>query len=479
MEFFLPHPERYPFAVLHTRSLPFVQASDLDSSERVVGVWSCPGTGKTTAIAEYIAAKSDVFPQTVVVTPRRTLAESLVARFDSPSARFAHYGDLRGDGYHIVASGTPRVVVQVESIHRLRGYCDSPLLLIIDESDSVLSQLASTFTHTSELSVSRHADSLEAFVRLLRHAMLSDLGGKVIMCDAFFSDNALDSLAICGCTSMALYRYTTMPEPRLVVRVPVGEVERELPFLQAVEACILRGQRAFVFSSSKSVVRSLRRHLESSLGGRFFEPSNGSYYEATGDDVGAPLSDADAVWGSCRLVVVTSRVTVGVNFTLRNHFDAVFCHVSSFCGNRVRDVFQAIFRVRHPKSPHLYVQLVGPVDDAAPDYRSCVETVRAAGTLPLTNASWELDARDQHLYSLGRLLAAIRSRDPVTNLPRLLLYRFLEQIAVRDEQERALSVHRIRETWDVFADLCGFQSEKAPETLPSVWVPRQAPASVL
>ena len=471
MEFFLPHPEKYPFAKLRTRDLPFVQTSDLDAPERVVGIWSCPGTGKTTAVAAYIAANVGIFPRVVVITPRRTLAESLVARFNSPSARFAHYADLRGGGYHILASGTPRVVVQAESLHRLRGFDEGPLLLVVDESESVLSQFASTFTHRNELSASRHADSLEVFVRLTRHAMLSEAGGKAIMCDAFFSDNALDSLAICECPSMALYKYTAMPMVRRVEHLPVDPVDRELPFLQAVEACLLRGRRAFVFSSSKSVVRALRRHLEGVLGRVFFEPEGGVYYEATGDDEAAPLSDADAAWGACRLVVVTSRVTVGVNFTLRDHFDAVFCHVSSFCGNRVRDVFQAIFRVRHPRSPLLYVQLTGPRDAAPPDYRSCVEAIRTAGARPPVTASWQMDAREEHLRALGRLLGETRGR--TSGLPRLLLYRFFEQLAVRDEQECALSVQCLHETWEVFADICGFRPASEGSTPPPrMWVPR-------
>ena len=489
-----PHPEKYGFCIpfIREEDVPFVRVDDLRHQAPVVCIHAQPGTGKTTVAEEFIHQTRDEFRAVIVLTPRMTLAESLYERFHRDEHPFVLYSDPELPRELSLAT-YPRIVCQVESLHRVSidEGC-GPVLLIIDEVESVLSQLASTFTHGSShgpptvafdseeggsdkalrakyheralIGAARHLANLGQFTRLLGLACAAGGRSKALLFDAFLSDNTFDVLQAVGCPAVAVFRYLAPSMARSAFRVPACTAwgKEDVDFIRAIrEALSVRGERVFVYSSSKAFVERLKAGLQGCLHQGFFESPE--YFEATGDHCTGPLGDVDAAWSLCRLVVVTAKVTVGVNFTLRDHFDVVFCYASAYCGNRIRDIFQALFRTRHPRTDRVFFLITERFkrDGSFPSRSASIEAIDGAiVTAPEVQIVYnpsngglavDMPPRHEHLYRVHALFLVAATK-PI--YPGAL--GILRTILIRDEEESARSKHHIVESIGAFFLLCNF-----------------------
>jgi hypothetical protein len=78
------------------------------------------------------------------------------------------------------------------------------------------------------------------------------------------------------------------------------------------------------------------------------------------------FDDVKRIWGAARLVIYTSKITVGINYddydhvkdalgeTQNFHFDTIIIQASNRCPN-VRNTLQGHFRVRHTREPNIYL----------------------------------------------------------------------------------------------------------------------------
>ena len=131
----------------------------------------------------------------LVFSPRCVFAESLTARFAQHG--FVCYSDHAGNSVDAVAGfrALPRLVVQMESIHKLADFTpgeDPPAfcalstvpsydVVVMDESESCLTQFSS-----DTMKVKKRC--AEAFEQILRRAK------EIILADAFISQKSLDTL---------------------------------------------------------------------------------------------------------------------------------------------------------------------------------------------------------------------------------------------------------------------------------------------
>lgn len=501
---------------------------------RAVAIRASPGTGKTEAAGSLATAFVEKHPlgNIVFITPRVTLAENVTKRLaESTGIPFTLYNDpslprkpSRSN------SSVQHFVVQVESLHRfvdvLSG--DEPVCVIVDEFLAVLTQLSSTFTHgggggqrsgtgrgsveddfgrqtstwmettvcssgrtpgaaqeaarvqfRAEMSESakHHAATITQFFGLFRNRR-----NYAAVFDAFLSNFAVSLLCnLVGNTETSAVSYARLPDQRVFISIPPNlkskrTEERSEPLISHLICLLATGRSAYVFSSSKKMVTVMKNRILRTFGEGF------PVFVATGDETTQSLTDVDVSWTAARVVLTTSKVTVGVNYTVQGHFDAVFCYVLATCKNRVRDVFQALFRVRHPKTPNIFVlvdDFVHPEtagDLCGPDVTEAQCVIRklccpSSGEPPIALSirgglvtAYAQTAHHAHLHRTRAVLAELRCAASDGAIERTD-FGLMKCVFAQDEYEVAISTIRVISCMASFADSCGFLSRShVPET---------------
>lgn len=106
--------------------------------QKTIFLKSALGTGKTEAVHRLIKDKG--YQKILYISFRKTFTQSLAARF-ADLGNVLQYCDQRGDLYHTNQDNKYRIIiVQVEALARYKDQCD---LMVIDEWESVLSQMKS------------------------------------------------------------------------------------------------------------------------------------------------------------------------------------------------------------------------------------------------------------------------------------------------------------------------------------------------
>ncbi len=473
-------------------------------TRRAVGIRSCCGSGKTEASGRLCLAFLRRHPEgrIVYITPRVTLAENVVKRLvESTGIPFVAYNDPTVPRNPAPNGNVRHVVVQVESMHRFSSlfFDDSqPVCVIIDEFIAVLTQLASTYTQgnggETKVSVSRngradrpliesarvqfraamseassrHATTVRMFFALLRIKI-----NYVAVFDAFLSLFAVSILRdLVGEENLDIVLYTRPPEKRTVVFVQPARgrssEERCEPLLVLIIQMIADGKNIYVFCTSKKMVSEVKTRLRQTFGQEL------PIFVATGDETTDVLTDVDISWTAYRVVLTTSKVTVGVNFSIRDHFDAIFCYVMATCRNRIRDVFQALFRVRHPRTQNIFFmldqyvhcevmgELAGPTEQDAEllvletcaDKEPPIEVeIAYGGSMAIASAK---PGRNVHLHRMRHVVSTLRKSIPEDA-------EILARIFARDEFETAVSTIFSEGQIETFMESCGFTSGKRPK----------------
>lgn len=113
---------------INKSTLPTIKSLYSDCNALLIK--SAMGTGKSKAIREYI---KEIGPLNIVfVSFRRSFTSDLISKLDG----FVDYRDVKT---HSISSR--RVVIQYESLHRLEIHRTEPYLLILDESESISTQM--------------------------------------------------------------------------------------------------------------------------------------------------------------------------------------------------------------------------------------------------------------------------------------------------------------------------------------------------
>ncbi|KNE64542.1 hypothetical protein AMAG_19246 [Allomyces macrogynus ATCC 38327] len=128
------------------------------------------------------------------------------------------------------------------------------------------------------------------------------------------------------------------------------------------------------------------------------------------------LIDPDSVWASdeVRVVVANTKLTVGVNFSLRNVFDKVYARYEDWVAPR--DFFQAIYRIRHPKDNEIvYMSTQGQKNGLTTRLKPIdISEVREMHSAIIKNAQLEMDmnesASSASVFEVFRKMACINIR---------------------------------------------------------------------
>jgi len=213
----------------------------------------------------------------------------------------------------------PKVVIQVQSVHRIRDRTFE--LVLLDEVETILANLSPNQTHK------QYIETIQVFESVIRSAK------RVICLDAFLTNRTMKFLkALRG--SSVLVINPTLPYCRKA-DVYLNQDE----FSSNIASELYSGSRIIsVWGTLKSAEifhTGLPKHISN------------VYYTSKTDakQKDEHLSDVNTHWSNYQSVGYTSSITVGINYTHKLDFDIGSLYASAWgCG--VRDYAQALHRAR-------------------------------------------------------------------------------------------------------------------------------------
>lgn len=202
-----------------------------------LGIRSAMGTGKST-LMDTVVRKMPPGATMLAVTFRQTLALELSRKLKSHG--FVSYRDVPPEDAIDSRADYPRVICQIESLHRLRSaFGDTPAfdLVVVDEMESALRHLGGSPTVKSPLATT------ELFSDLLHRA------GRVLTLDAYMGDCALGFARSIGLPQRLLHNVHKTPERTFEMTADVFQWKKD------ILDDVLCGANVVVASLSASLAR--------------------------------------------------------------------------------------------------------------------------------------------------------------------------------------------------------------------------------
>jgi len=310
-----------------------------------LAIVSSLGSGKTTSICKYI--RDNGIKRVCILSPRQSFASAITAEYNEkvptvPDPRFAvHdrfecYLDVKRKKRPMTSYN--RLVISMESLYLLRDA--KPFdLVVVDECQ------ANLVAHTCAATNGRNIESnIETFGHLLETC------GNSIWADAFLNNKTLNFLH--HNRLRTLLRVFDTP---MVSRTATEVVGTDLDSLLVVLIESLeKGERNYVFCASKDRAKRWGANL------RVRFPEKKVLVYTAGE--GGSIKNVNETWGDAEVVIVTSTVTVGINFDRPDWFHNVFISASAKTCNLVSDIFQSHYRVRHLINNRLFFHLATAVN---------------------------------------------------------------------------------------------------------------------
>ena len=289
------------------------------SPTKVLLIKSGMNTGKTTELCKTLRREARV----IVITTRIAFARTMLAALPG----FQLYQDVED------VRSVDRLIIEYESLRKLldNGTFKPFDCVVLDEIESLLCNTTSP-TNADYLQVNKAI--FEGLVTAARvYAMDADLSNKTLQ---FFKDTV-------GAHNITLHHNQRQSLERKVVMDDKLDV-----WLGRIEASLAARKRIVVASGSKKIVDAYVLPLVKAAGLRW------RYYHGECDD--ALLDDfarIDEAWSELDVVIFTSKVTVGADFSVRSHFDHIFAYG---CAGSVppRVLLQMCGRCRYPTDNVIY-----------------------------------------------------------------------------------------------------------------------------
>ncbi|MFA6972914.1 MAG: hypothetical protein WC208_16140 [Gallionella sp.] len=293
-------------------------------------IWAYMGHGKTVQGLAYVNSLP-MDATILMITPRRSLARCDKKIFSVCDEGCPHqckihlcnklFTSYLDDKTHLDdAELHPRVIIQAESLHLLKGRKFDYVL--VDECESVFQQMTAT-THGNW----RRVNQLY-FCSLLKDTK------QVILLDAFLSKKAtglLDALGI---------RYRIHKYLRKGIRRRAEEFQWLDHFISDLAETLKAGKKCFFFCTDKG--KLINRFLQTI---RLEIP--GIRIKEYHSDSPMTSGDVNGEWVNYDLVACTSTITVGCNFDVKEYFHQSYAYLHAGTGVLCRDACQAHMRIRH------------------------------------------------------------------------------------------------------------------------------------
>ena len=302
------------------------------------------GKGKTRSFIEWI--KNNNPRRILYLSSRQMFARSITAELNRhlPDNQFTCYLNVT-DKHSLVYYD--RLVIQMESLIHLdwAGKENEVFMnelgmmydvIILDEVESLLKQFSSDKTMKGRL---YHCAVI--FERLLLTTPY------VIGADAFLTTRSRRVLRQLN-PKIVIERNLHPPVKRQCL-----QYENKYDFISAAKNALSAGKNiVMVWGSKDAMLRFEHTYLKRN--GYSYK----MYHGTSTDNVRNDLSIVNRTWSEVQVVMYTASITVGVSFD-KLHFDELFVY-GSCMSMSVRDLFQAMMRVRHLTNNvmHCYLQTI-------------------------------------------------------------------------------------------------------------------------
>lgn len=310
------------------------------------------GSGKTHQIKACL--KKYNFNKILVISPRQTFSKEKFDEFSQIHKDFTYYQDPLFENPNKLVQ-VAKLVIQVESLQRFpdpvlaNQYPFTYDLVILDEIESILYQFASP-THTNVVNAFR------VFFAILQNAR------HIIMSDAFITRRTGE---LCKAVKCSKYLFETYNSPFLikydkneynpnfdhtaiihgVINSPKSNALEKGLFVESIKKELKNGKKLCLVTASKSFINLVKQAVYD------LEMSDSNmciYTSDTGDEQIDELKNVRDTWSKeeIRIVMYTTKITVGINFDVRDIFHKIYIYGSIYCPI-IRDLIQGHFRVRH------------------------------------------------------------------------------------------------------------------------------------
>ena len=319
----------------------------------IIVIIAAMGLGKTYVVNESI--KANKFERILLISPRQTFCQEKVADLQSICPDFRSY--LDEDVRRIYDwSMVDKLAIQVESLHKLINIDEYNKydLLILDEIESILYQFSSE-THSEPYRC------FQVFMDLLATS------GKIVMADAFITNRTMSL-----CSNVLVKQYKRHINVEINAFNPNGNINANIigiarncdslgvlkrTFTNHMMEKLKANKKICVIVSSKLYKDHIIDETNQVLG---YLPGVNilSYDRETSDEDINNLGHVKDIWGgdAVRLVIYTTKITVGINFDVMDKFDNIYIYGSIYCPI-ARDLMQSHFRVRNIRDKNIYVAL--------------------------------------------------------------------------------------------------------------------------
>ncbi len=324
----------------------------VDWNHRLIGIRANMKMGKTRLIQRHVGSLPPA-QRVVVVSFRQTLTYDLYKKFPD----FVVYSAITGE---ISLERYPRVIVQVESLHRLRHSTNA--VLIVDESESVIEQFGSpTVVHV--------AKCLAVF-RLLMNTCT-----QCIYMDATLSQRSVD-LILRPDTSTTVYvnGYKNMTEDTIIV------MKSRSDLIKCILEALSKNKRIVIPTNSKRFASGMLAVVRK----EYPTKSAVMYDSETPRGVKSQhFSDVDKYWLGHDVLIYTPTCSAGVSFEIP-WYDAVYAYFTDQ-STTVESCRQSLYRVRNVASGEYHVCVNARPRDVVTDI-SKYETVLLKDIALITDA---------------------------------------------------------------------------------------------
>lgn len=367
-DLFILQPSKYIDIIHIPEDVIYCQDIKFTEQKRCVCIKNGLGRGKTTSACKYI--KDNKGLSVLWLSPRRTYARSITNEINGylfgKNVYNIHYPNLKqkkqseltekqikilnyiennkfvcyiGDddkpikGYlkEVLKSG--RLVLSMESLYKLNKISDTfhPDLIVGDEIEANLTQ------HTSPTNGIHMNENIQVLTSLL-----SDTRKKILLMDAFpthKTTNFINNMNI----PTTLYIYDRKADNRTMVELKDYE-----KLLSLLSDKLKQNEKNYFYVSSKNKAIEFYNQMTS-----LFPLKKFKLYTGNGENK-TDLNNVKDVWMDIDCIFTTSTISVGINFDKKDVIHNIFIYASSASKNKVVDIIQSHYRIRHPINKTVY-----------------------------------------------------------------------------------------------------------------------------
>lgn len=316
--------------------------------------------GKTKAIIEYIDRYK---PQSIVyVSFRQTFSNAIAANL--AHLNFESYQAI--NEAQIILGAHPRLIIQVESLMRLRQ--DIPVdLLVLDESESILAQFSSAHVKNLSLTYGR----FRKLVSSATHVVCMDANLDERTINIIEKERKTNEIIVNPGYPRSIFynnwyqnavedQYTLLPSRDNFIDHMIASIRNGLRIVICTNSlddakCYMRAIKNL---SDEFVVEDITGHLSDADNELLPKLTVALYSSETSPTIkNRHFSDVHEFWSRLNVLIYTPTVTAGVSFELP-HFDVLYGSFTSFSCD-VETCRQMMGRVRDIRTRQHYLCLDG------------------------------------------------------------------------------------------------------------------------